>query len=131
MTEYVLTMIFGITTIVILDFLWIGYIANNLYRNSLGNLLKDKFSLKVAFLFYFIYVSGMYLLVFDYGRNDVVESVIIKSIVYGVIAYSTYNLTNLATLKLWPPSLVIVDILWGAILTLITAIVIFLSFNFI
>jgi uncharacterized membrane protein len=35
---------------------------------------------------------------------------------FGFFTYATYDLTNLATLKGWPASLVIVDILWGTVL---------------
>ncbi len=35
----------------------------------------------------------------------------------GAFAYATYDLTNAATLKVWPLQLVVVDMLWGAALT--------------
>jgi uncharacterized membrane protein len=36
---------------------------------------------------------------------------------FGFFTYSTYDLTNLATLKDWPLSITIVDITWGMVLT--------------
>jgi uncharacterized membrane protein len=36
---------------------------------------------------------------------------------FGFFTYSTYDLTNLATLKDWPLSITIVDIAWGVVLT--------------
>jgi len=36
---------------------------------------------------------------------------------YGLFTYATYDLTNLATLKDWPVPIVVVDILWGMILS--------------
>jgi uncharacterized membrane protein len=35
----------------------------------------------------------------------------------GFVAYSTYDLTNLSTLKGFPVKLVIVDLIWGTVLT--------------
>jgi uncharacterized membrane protein len=35
---------------------------------------------------------------------------------FGFFTYATYDMTNLATLKDWPLSIVVVDILWGSIL---------------
>lgn len=35
---------------------------------------------------------------------------------FGLIAYATYDLTNLATLKDWPLLVTIVDLAWGAVL---------------
>jgi uncharacterized membrane protein len=36
---------------------------------------------------------------------------------FGFFTYSTYDLTNLATLRDWPLSVTIVDIAWGMVLT--------------
>lgn len=38
-----------------------------------------------------------------------------------MIAYSTYDLTNLATLKDWPVIVTVVDIIWGTVLNAATA----------
>lgn len=35
----------------------------------------------------------------------------------GLIAYATYDLSNMATLKGWPLSVVVTDILWGIFVT--------------
>jgi uncharacterized membrane protein len=35
---------------------------------------------------------------------------------FGLIAYATYDLTNLATLKNWPLTVTVVDLGWGAVL---------------
>ena len=34
---------------------------------------------------------------------------------FGLVAYATYDLTNLATLKNWPLPVTIVDLGWGAL----------------
>ena len=36
---------------------------------------------------------------------------------FGFFTYATYDLTNLATLKGWPLPIVIIDIIWGTILS--------------
>jgi len=41
--------------------------------------------------------------------------------VFGFVAYGTYNLTNMATLKGWSANVVIVDMIWGGILTGVSA----------
>jgi uncharacterized membrane protein len=33
------------------------------------------------------------------------------------MAYATYNLTNQATLKVWPLAITLADTTWGAVLT--------------
>ena len=41
--------------------------------------------------------------------------------VFGLCAYGTYDLTNLATLKGWPPGIAMLDLAWGAVLTGLSA----------
>lgn len=50
---------------------------------------------------------------------------------YGFITYSTYDMTNLATLKDWPLTITIIDITWGTVLNALTAMVSFFIINFI
>ena len=43
--------------------------------------------------------------------------VFFQGAIFGLVAYGTYNLTNMATIKNWSPTVVFVDMLWGALLT--------------
>jgi len=36
---------------------------------------------------------------------------------FGLVAYGTYDLTNLAALAAWPLGLTLIDMLWGTFLT--------------
>ena len=40
---------------------------------------------------------------------------------FGFFAYATYDLTNLATLKIWSLKVSLIDMAWGAVLTGISA----------
>ena len=40
---------------------------------------------------------------------------------FGLFAYATYDLTNLATLRDWPLGLSIIDTLWGAAVSAVAA----------
>jgi uncharacterized membrane protein len=39
----------------------------------------------------------------------------------GILAYGTYEFTNFATLRAWSPSMVMIDVTWGAVLTGVSA----------
>ena len=41
--------------------------------------------------------------------------------IFGLVAYGTYNLTNMAVIKDWSPTVVFVDMFWGGSLTAISA----------
>ena len=38
---------------------------------------------------------------------------LLAGMLFGIITYSTYDLTNLATLKDWPIKITIIDLIWG------------------
>lgn len=40
---------------------------------------------------------------------------------FGFVAYATYDLTNLATMKGYSRKIVVIDLLWGALITALTA----------
>jgi uncharacterized membrane protein len=54
------------------------------------------------------------------------QTVAFKGAIFGFVAYATYDLTNLATLKDWPLAITIIDLVWGTLLTASTAFVSYL-----
>jgi hypothetical protein len=46
---------------------------------------------------------------------------ILLGALFGLVAYATYDLTNLATLQRWPIGVTLIDLAWGAFLTAATA----------
>ncbi len=105
-----------------LDFLWLGYVAKGYYQAQVGALLLDKPNLPVAALFYALYVTGI--LVFavlpalDAGSWS---KALLHGALFGLFAYATYDLTNLATLNGWSAGLAVLDLVWGAIVTGVSA----------
>jgi uncharacterized membrane protein len=55
-------------------------------------------------------------------HNGSFRSILLNGLVFGVVAYGTYNLTNMAALKGWSVNVVIVDMIWGGILTGVSAV---------
>ena len=50
-------------------------------------------------------------------NNNSISQAFWTGIVFGIVTYGTYNLTNMATIKNWSSNVVIVDMIWGGILT--------------
>lgn len=112
--SYLLTFI----VFLMVDLLWLGIIAKNLYQKYLGNLLSDKVNWTAAFIFYFIYVAGISIFaIYPAIQKGSAFNAILMGALFGLFTYATYDLTNLATLKDWPISIVFIDILWGIILS--------------
>ncbi len=98
----------------VLDFFWLGFIAKGFYQRHLGHFFGDHVNWPAAFLFYFIFVCGMMVFVISPALHaHTVKQAIGLGLLYGLVTYATYDLTNLALLKSWPKTIVVVDILWG------------------
>lgn len=102
----------------VLDFIWLSLIAKNFYHQQIGYIMKDNFNLFAASLFYIFYIAGLVFFVIapSIAKGSWVQAILLGAFL-GFIAYSAYDLTNLATLKNWPIAVTVVDILWGMILS--------------
>ncbi len=105
-----------------LDAVWLGTIALGLYRSRLGELLLERPNMAVAGLFYAVYVAGVvFFAVAPALQQGSWSSAVLHGAVLGFIAYATYDLTNLATLRGWPSDLALIDLAWGTLLTAASA----------
>jgi len=108
---------------IVIDFVWLGLIMAGFYREQLGFILAENFNLFVAGIFYFIYTAGVFIFaVLPSVREGKWQRAALLGSLLGFVAYATYDLSNLATLKGWPVIVVLVDIVWGSLLTSITAV---------
>lgn len=113
-----LSLLFTSISFLIIDLLWLSYAAKNFYRPNLGSLLNDKPVIWAAISFYLIYVVGLGIIILQPAlQNNSISQAFWTGIVFGVVAYGTYNFTNMATVKNWSPIVVIVDVIWGGTLT--------------
>ena len=102
----------------IVDMLWLGVIAKGIYQKYLGGFLLDNVNWTAAFIFYFIFVLGISIFaIYPSVNKDSVNNAILMGALFGFFTYATYDLTNLATLKGWPLSIVFIDIIWGSFLS--------------
>ena len=101
-----------------IDMVWLGVIAKDLYRKYLGGFLSDTVNWKAAIIFYMIFIVGIFIFAImpAIEKNSVVKAIIYGAL-FGFFTYATYDLTNLATLKDWPLTIVFIDMAWGALLT--------------
>ena len=106
----------------IIDVIWLSFATKSFYRPLIGELLTDKPVLWAAALFYILYVIGVSVVVIQPCIHDIniLRSIYI-GFVFGLVAYGTYNLTNMAVLKGWSPTVVFVDMFWGGSLTAFSA----------
>lgn len=105
-----------------LDFIWLGKVATSFYRSQLGDMMRDRPDFVAAGAFYLIYVGGIvYFAVQPYISGGSWTQALLSGAILGLIAYGTYDITNLSTLKNWPLTMSLVDMAWGTVLTGIAA----------
>jgi len=106
----------------IIDVIWLSFATKSFYRPLIGNLLADQPVMWAAALFYILYVFGMALVVIQpcIDATSLFKTVY-TGFIFGLVAYGTYNLTNMAVLKGWSPTVTFVDMFWGGSLTAISA----------
>ena len=110
-----------------IDMVWLTLIAKSFYREYLGFIMADNVNFTAAFVFYAIFIVGMLVFVINpaLGKKSA-KSALFKGVLFGIITYATYDLTNLATLQDWPIIVTVVDIAWGGFLGGLTAVVSYL-----
>lgn len=102
-----------------IDSLWLGFIAADFYQQRIGHLMGPV-NWHAAVLFYLIYIAGILffaVLPATASENIGPKVAALRGGLFGFIAYATYDLTNLATLRGWPVEMVIIDMAWGTVLT--------------
>ena len=106
-----------------IDMTWLGFIAKDFYRKYLGGFLSDTVNWPAAFIFYFIFIIGIIIFcIMPAIEKQSVSKAIVMGALFGFFTYATYDLTNLATLRNWPLTIVLVDIIWGMFLTAMVSI---------
>ena len=114
----IISSIFVSIIFLIIDIVWLSITVKSLYRPALGTLLKDTPVMWAAILFYIIYMIGVALIILKPAlANDSIFQALWTGFVFGVVAYGTYNLTNMATVKNWSSSIIWIDMIWGGSLT--------------
>jgi uncharacterized membrane protein len=117
------------TTLVVfalVDFVWLGFVAKDLYRNGIGHLMAETPNWTAAVLFYLAFVAGLvYFAVLPGLDAGAWQRAARDGALFGFFCYATYDLTNYATLRNWPLTMVVADLAWGAFVSTVAATVAF------
>lgn len=119
-----LVALYGITTLVFfaIDFVWLTTATSRIYQPYLGDLLSPKPNLPVAAAFYLFYVVGILALAVIPGlKEGALVGALWRGALFGLLAYATYDLTNLATIQGWPWQISVIDMIWGTTLNTVVA----------
>jgi uncharacterized membrane protein len=105
------------------DMVWLGLVARSFYKRSLGYIMAPTVSWFPAIIFYLLFIVGILVFVVLPGvKENSLKITILKALLFGLITYATYDLTNLATINQWPLSVTLIDLAWGMVLSTIVSI---------
>jgi uncharacterized membrane protein len=108
----------GAATCIALDLLWLGVLAKGFYQRQLGHLMRPDVQWVPAVLFYAIYVTALVVIV---ALPAVEKGSLARAVAYGALfglaAYSAFDLTSLALIKDFPLKAALVDLAWGVTLS--------------
>jgi len=101
-----------------LDLVWLGVIARDLYRSEMGALIAPEFRVVPAAVFYLLYVAGVvFFVVMPAVQAGAPAQALLTGAFFGLVAYGTYDFTNLAVVRDWPARLSLIDLAWGTVAT--------------
>jgi uncharacterized membrane protein len=107
----------GLVTFFIADMAWLGTMTSRFYRPTLSDILLANVNLPPALAFYLLYPIGLILFVVNPAlRSNSLGMAAVYGCLFGFFTYSTYDLSNYATLRNWSLSLTVMDIAWGTVL---------------
>ena len=108
----------------VIDLIWLGFIAKDLYAKHLGYLMTTNINWISAIIFYLLFIVGIVIFVVTPAINKgSLMDALLYGALFGLITYATYDLTNLATIKSWPIFITIIDLIWGSTLSALVSVI--------
>ena len=100
----------------VIDAVWLSTMGRILYRPTLGDILLTNLRIGPAIAFYLMYPVGIVAFAVLPSLRDLhATSAFLAGLLFGAIAYGTYDLTNYATLRNWSLQITLIDICYGAL----------------
>jgi len=105
-----------------IDIVWLAFVARTFYRKYIGFLMAPSPNWPAAIIFYLLFIAGILVLAVLPGlETGSLKTTLLRGALFGLVAYATYDLTNLATLKDWPLIVTVVDLIWGTVLSTVVS----------
>jgi len=102
----------------VVDLIWVWAISRRLYRTNLEGLLRAKFNVIPAVLFYVLFIFGLMIFVIVPAFNNTsLGQAMGMGVLFGMFTFGTYALVNLAVIRDWSVLIVLVDVIEGMFVT--------------
>jgi uncharacterized membrane protein len=117
----------SLITFLLLDIVWISQVASPWMKKAVPHLMSANPNWLAAGAFYLLYLAILLILFIIPGLSQKVgyQTIAFQSFLFGLACYATYDLTNLAVMKGYPLSMALADMVWGGLVTMGTALIIY------
>ena len=111
-----------LTTLVVVDMIWLLGIAKKMYQSEMGDLMAAQPNLAAGLAFYLLYsVGACIFVVLPALTKDSWFDAVLYGALFGFFCYMTYDLTNMAVVRNFPTRLAFVDMAWGSFVTAVVS----------
>lgn len=118
MNPVVLAYLVAVPLFVGIDMVWLLGPGRPLYVAEIGGLMRANPNLPAAIAFYLLYAAG---LVFFAVQGALLSAnpaqALLQGALFGLVAYATYDLTNLAVINGFTVKIALIDMVWGSLLS--------------
>jgi uncharacterized membrane protein len=114
--QFAAAYITALIVFLLIDAAWLSTMANVLYRPVLGDIVLPGLRVWPAVAFYVMFPIGIVAFAaMPALKSSAVGTAVVYGLLFGAIAYGTYDLTNYATLRNWNLQITVIDIVYGAL----------------
>ena len=118
MRLYLIHYVIVLAIFLAIDFVWLSTAGRTIYVSEIGGLLRERPNFLVAFQFYALFSLGLLVFVIEPAAPSGFSTrALLMGGFFGLVAYATYDLTNLATMKGFTSKIALIDMLWGTVLS--------------
>jgi uncharacterized membrane protein len=122
MFSALLAYVVTLAILVALDLVWLGQVAKPLYSAEIGAILRKDPNFVAAGAFYLLYAGGLTLFAVMPGlKAGSAWQACMLGAALGLVAYGTYDLTNLSVINGYTLRIALIDIAWGVASSAVTA----------
>lgn len=109
-----------IISVFIMDMIWLGIVAKNIYAQNIGILLRKSGDAMspiwwAAVVVYICITIGILFFVLPKAQGDYFLA-FFGGAILGLVIYGVYDFTNYSILANWPWKITFIDFVWGMIL---------------
>lgn len=118
MLNYALLYLTTAAAFLLTDMIGIKLLIRPVFDRHIGHLFVDPLRFKPAIAFYLVYVAGLLWFVSVPAlKAGAPLQALLGGMLLGLLCYGTYEMTNYATLRDWSLEQVLIDGVWGIVLT--------------